>query len=69
MSLLKLAQIVQGSCKVNNFHRASFYASETQEILEKYFLRIGGALIPSIIPVADGVFTEEEREIRELKSA
>ena len=51
------------------FHRASFYASETQEILEKYFLRIGGALIPSIIPVADGVFTEEEREIRELKSA
>ena len=40
-----------------------------KEILEKYFLRIGGALIPSIIPVADGVFTEEEREIRELKSA
>ena len=50
------------------FNRASFYAGETQKYLEQCFLRVGGALIPSIIPVADGVFTEEERQYRSLKS-
>ena len=49
------------------FNRASVYASETQKFLEQCFLRVGGALIPSIIPVADGAFTEEERKYRELK--
>ena len=49
------------------FNRASVYASETQKFLEQCFLRVGGALIPSIIPVADGTFTEEERKYRELK--
>tara|TARA_B100000315_G_scaffold248805_1_gene279110 strand:+ start:765 stop:1376 length:612 start_codon:yes stop_codon:yes gene_type:complete len=51
------------------FNRASVYASDTQKYLERCFLRVGGALIPSIIPVADGVFTEEERKYRELKQA
>ena len=51
------------------FNRASVYASDTQKFLERCFLRVGGALIPSIIPVADGVFTEEERKYRELKQA
>ena len=51
------------------FKRNSFFASDAQKYLEQCFLRIGGALIPSIIPVADGAFTEEERKYREMKSA
>ncbi len=51
------------------FKRAAFNAGEAQSYLEKCFLRLGGALIPSIIPVADGAFTEEERKYREMKSA
>ena len=51
------------------FKRAAFNAGEAQKFLERCFLRMGGSLIPSIIPVADGAFTEEERKYREMKSA
>ena len=51
------------------FKRNAFYAEETGKFLEGCFLRLGGALIPSIVPVADGAFTEEERKYREMKSA
>ncbi|MDG2005867.1 MAG: hypothetical protein P8J38_01070 [Thermodesulfobacteriota bacteirum] len=51
------------------FKRNAAYATETGKFLENCFLRLGGALIPSIVPVADGAFTEEERKYREMKSA
>ena len=51
------------------FKRSAVYANEGSTVIEKYFLRLGGALIPSIVPVADGAFTEEERKYREMKSS
>mgnify|MGYP006137270765 FL=1 len=51
------------------FKRSAVYANEGSTEIEKYFVKLGSALIPSIVPVADGAFSEEERKYREVKSS